>query len=428
MIVMDLTRIKDEIPKEVEVWCQEHASKTSFTYCAWLEYHRGEIVERIFGSRHYKAGVKIREIMRDCTGKSGLIVRDLLYRHMCGYIPVFEAKDIYDRACGWGIKIFSSDDFGKWIKPDDHIGVSFTYINSDMLFSIPEFKYCGYSGGGVTSYLDAYRKDHSVEMFGKMGLSLSPVLMRKAKTDGKFRRFLYENRVAIQKHGVTAAMYAYKHNVDVESARMTCYLKRQLDMLAASRFPEIRGTDLDRQKVLDYVDFNDINYASYDDYLKCCKALRLDLSDTKVVYPNDFERMHDLRAAEYSSLEAKRDKKRRAKLYRDFKKKVAEYKPLEQYGEKYAIICPTGVEDLIREGNALSHCVGKMGYDKKVVDGVSIIMFVREADKLNTPFVTVEYRIDRKVLAQCYGYKDSRPNEDVLAYCNAWAKTVQTGE
>ena len=82
------------------------------------------------------------------------------------------------------------------------------------------------------------------------------------------------------------------------------------------------------------------------------------------------------------------------------------------------------ISDLKREGEVLKHCVGRMGYDKKVIDGVSIIMFCRKNDNLDEPYVTVEYRLDRKALNQCYGYKDSKPDADVLDFVNEWAKQL----
>lgn len=427
MIAMNLMEISvEEIPEAVRVWCEKNSSRTGFCFGSYLEYIDGEIVERTFATRHYKKGVKIHEVMRDCTGNSSsFIIRDLMYTRMGGYIPIFEAVDRYTHLSGYGFKVFDKKEFEKWYHPDFAVGIGVGYINPEIIFTIPEFKYCGYSCGGVISYLNAYRKDKSVEFFGKMGLYLSPVLIRKAKADGKFRRFLWENHNAIALYGVQAALYAYKTGCNVEEARRICYLKNKLDRCVFTRIPEICGTKLNRQRVKDYVDSNNINYESYNDYLKCCLSLKLDIYDTKVAFPNDFKRMHDLRASEYASFEAKKDRKKRAKLYRDFRTKAKEYKALESKNERYAIVCPTDISDLIREGAVLSHCVGKMGYDKKVVDGVSIIMFIREVDRPNVPFVTLEYRIDRKALSQCYGYKDSKPAPDVIAFAEEWANGVK---
>lgn len=428
MISMDLKKIKvEKFPKRVLEFCEKTASNTSSKFCAYLEHIDGEIVERSFGYRMYKKnGLRITEVLRCATGSgSSTIVRNLVYASTAGYIPVWSAEDKYGGQNGWRYKVFSKEDFDKWEKAGAHIGFSYVTINPEMIFEIPEFKYCGYSGGGVINYINAYRKDKSVEFFGKMGLSLSSVLMKKAKSDGKFRRFLLENHNAIALYGTQAALFSYKHGVTVEEARRACFTKNRLDRTVAYRIPEIRGTSIDRQRVLDYVDGHDINYASYNDYLKCLKSLKINLFDTKNVFPNDFTRMHDLRTAEYAANEAKKDRRKRAKLYRDFRKAGEAAKEYEVQGEEYVIIVPTDVRQLVDEGKFLSHCVGRMGYDKKMADGVSIIAFVRKKDEINVPFVTVEYRVDRQALAQCYGYKDSKPADDVIKFCEDWSEMVK---
>ena len=131
-----------------------------------------------------------------------------------------------------------------------------------------------------------------------------------------------------------------------------------------------------------------------------------------------------MRIDEYAAQEAKVDRTKRAELYEAFTRKGQEYKPLEYSDGTYSLICPTDISELVREGEYLKHCVGKMGYDKKVVDGKSIIMFVRKCDDITVPHATVEYRIDRKTVSQCYGYSDSKPADDVVSFVNTWAMSV----
>ena len=186
----------------------------------------------------------------------------------------------------------------------------------------------------------------------------------------------------------------------------------------------MKGTKIDRARLLDYVGKSNIDYALYNDYLKALKALGYDLADTKNIYPHDFMAMHDLRTDEYEAYMAKLDRKKRAKLYRDFRRASKDARSFEQVGEVYSIIVPSDIAALKREGKALDHCVGRMGYDKKMADGISLIMFVRENTAPDTPYVTVEYRLDRNALNQCYGYHDSKPSEEVIAFVNEWADKV----
>ena len=66
-----------------------------------------------------------------------------------------------------------------------------------------------------------------------------------------------------------------------------------------------------------------------------------------------------------------------------------------------------------------------MGYDKKVVDGKSIIAFVRIVDKQDKPYVTVEYDIKKRRIVQCYGDHDSNPGEEVKKFTDKWEEYVR---
>ena len=424
---MDLRNVRGlDIPQEVKEWCEEKVDNHK-CFVSFLEYVDGEILERVFASRRYKGkGLAITEIYRDSTGVTAPVYKNLTYSKMAGYTPVFKPEDRYQYQGGWRFMVFSKDDFDQWDSPIMPMNFGRVYINTDLLKTISEFKYCGYSGGDLITYLNNYRKDNSIEMFGKMGLPLSPILINKAKNDKQFRRFLWEHDNEIAIYGIQAALYAYKHNKSIVESRRICFVKNQNDRLCAKLVPEVKGTNIDRTKLLDYLEsIGDEQGNLYDDYLRAIKALKLDLNDTKNIYPKEFHRMHDLRAAEYASYMAKQDEKRRAKLYKDFAEKCKEYQVFAYTGQKYSIIIPTVVPDLVKEGNALSHCVGRMGYDKKVAEGVSLIAFVRKNEELDKPFVTVEYRFDEKKLRQCYGESDSKPAQEVIFFVDEWVKYLQ---
>ena len=226
---MDLRKIRvNPLPKEVEDWCNEHSLTTTTKFVAYLQYIRGEMVERTFATRVGKGKIRITEVMRHATGKHTPIVRNLISGGMSGYRAVYKAEDYVIRSWGYPITVFSKSDFNIWFPLAGAVGFGYVTINPQAIFTADEFKYCGYTTGSVISYLNAYRKDKNVEFFGKMGLQLSPKLMNKAKKDGKFRRFLWDNHNAIALFGVQAGLYAYKNNITVEEARRACYEKNKL--------------------------------------------------------------------------------------------------------------------------------------------------------------------------------------------------------
>ena len=64
----------------------------------------------------------------------------------------------------------------------------------------------------------------------------------------------------------------------------------------------------------------------------------------------------------------------------------------------------------------MHHCVGRFNYDQKFVREESLIFFIRTKEYPDTPFVTVEYSPSLKAVLQCYGDRDSKPDDSVLHY------------
>ena len=109
----------------------------------------------------------------------------------------------------------------------------------------------------------------------------------------------------------------------------------------------------------------------------------------------------------------------RKELYAKFALIAEKYQPLQKDGkDAFVVLIARSPQDLIREGEALDHCVGRMNYDQKFAREESLIFFVRNAKEPDTPFVTVEYSLERKKILQCYGKHDHRPTDDVLEFVN----------
>ena len=90
-------------------------------------------------------------------------------------------------------------------------------------------------------------------------------------------------------------------------------------------------------------------------------------------------------------------------------------------GEKFHILLAKSKKELVKEGEILQHCVGRMDYDKRIIEGRSLVCFVREANALDVPFVTIEYSLLKNQVVQCYGKGDTKPNEDVMHFVdNVW--------
>ena len=425
---MNIAELKNDanfirIPAAVMEYIEGEATAIN-QYVAWLEVIGADVIQRMFACRRYKGELQWTEVERQSVLSEGTVRRNIYETEMSGYRPVFEKTEVNGTYYGYPTTRFLKSWYNQWDYMEKPMGICYRLLNRDVLKSSDEFMYSGYEGscGDCISYLKMYKENPKVEYFGRLGLVPKKSLLKKAEKDKQFVRFLIKNAPEINRHyyGPEAVLYAYKNKMSIKTAENELWLKREarkilgktvtssgIDILAAYRWARER---------------HDIAMYSYRDYLEACIALGLNMQDTKVLYPRDFHRMHDLRINQYDSEKAKLERKEREKLKRDFEKTAKKYIPYECNGEKYAIVIPTSPADLRHEGKMLSHCVGRMGYDKKMAKGETVIAFVRKVEAKEDPFVTVEFKGEN--VLQCYGDHDSTPAADVREFVEKWVKNT----
>lgn len=392
---------------------------TSSSYVGWLQRIDDDVILRIWAYRRTKKyGLEYREVIRATPHNEGLICRDMYLPYASGYRVVYKPGRAKSNSWyGYNYYDYDESDFGKWDWMPK-IGIRYNILNLDVLKDT-QYKYCGYSGiGDFLNYIRLWIKYPETEYLGKMGIRPSVKLLQKAKKDKGFAKYLKKVSESDDKwYGVNTMIFAYDNGVSLENADKFCY-----EMASARRkmrgMTSIQQAELDYKKVLQYCDKQKCTLYAYDDYIRACIGIGLDLNDTKNSFPKEFRRMHDLRINQWSSKQTKGKSK-------EFKKAAKLYKKFEISNKKYTILIPDGIRDLQKEGKELDHCVGKMGYDKKMIKGISFIAFVRESKKPDVPFVTVEYGIQDKKVLQCYGYHDSKPEQEVIDFVDDWGKKVK---
>ena len=143
------------------------------------------------------------------------------------------------------------------------------------------------------------------------------------------------------------------------------------------------------------------------------------MSQDKNRLPHNFKRWHDIRIDEYRTAKALKDKQEREELYAKFASIAEKYLPLQRDKDNtYVVVIAKSPADLINEGEILHHCVGRMNYDQRFIREESLIFFIRDKNTPDIPFVTIEYSLKQHKVLQCYGDKDSKPNEQVLNFVN----------
>lgn len=344
----------------------------------------------------------------------------------------------YNNFMGMGYKVGWYDQFlyntkkqfedGKWYSADrKYYNPYSTLVNANYLNRFPKYKYSAYKlycGKCILQYLRVYEKYPQTELLLKAGLSsylaTKISLLKKLQKDKEFRKWIMENINDMKDsfYSVNAILSAYKNKTSILKAqRIDQWLNELKRSYVYKDLAPLIGKEW--EKFYDYINTQNITYYSYNDYASACNYLNLDMSLPKNLYPKDFKRWHDIRIDEYHTAKALNDAEEKRKYMVKFIDVAKKYMPLQRnMKEPFICIIAKSPDDLVKEGEFLQHCVGRMNYDQRVAKEQSLIFFIRKLSEPDKPFVTVEYSLENHKVLQCHGKNNSKPDNDVLDFIN----------
>ena len=149
------------------------------------------------------------------------------------------------------------------------------------------------------------------------------------------------------------------------------------------------------------------------DYLRMLRDSGCDLTDSKLIFTHSLKREHD-------KVTRKLEQIKDEKLVADFEQKAIDNDWLEYKGKKLSAVIPHSLEELYEEGRKLSHCVGS--YAKSIVDGSSVIVFLRKNVKPDVPYCTVELRENKIVQVRGWDNCEGISFPDIRGFLKIWAE------
>ncbi len=421
---MKIEKIKP-IPKYIAKKIIAIDKKRDLTYnqkrfYAYFTKNDGELVKITVAARRYQGQIHLKQVAVHGIESNVCFAKDIV----CHYIAGFSV--------GWydmGLtKHPTWYEDGVWYEytPEKAFDPYAILINVDYITTLPEFKYSAvelYAYENTLKYLRTYRQYPEVEFLTKLGLSriaLSKQILKLARESKPFRKWLGKNRLMLkfEPYDIKVIIDAFKTKKDIRALQQL-HNKRK-DFNHASSLKNLRAfVKGETDKFIAYIEKQNTNFYSYNDYKQACEYLEIDMTEDKNRYPHDFKRWHDIRIDEYHTAKALKDEQERKELYDKFAAVASKYLGLEYIKKSvYIAIIAQKPSDLINEGNTLHHCVGRMGYDQKFAREESLIFFIRMKDSPDVPLVTVEYSPSEKKVLQCYGDNDSKPNIDILNFVN----------
>lgn len=407
-------------------------------FYSYLTKNDGELVKvtcavKVYKNKWYCKQVAVHGLHSDIA-----FVHDMEYAYMGGY-----KVDFYDQ----GMRQSSSPAWyakGKWYEcKDQYYNPTFApIVNLDYVKKYPEFMYSAceqYAGDDLLDYLRTYEKYPIAEMLVKLGLSryaLSKQILEQATKDKAFRKYLGRNRDILSSNKqfyVSTILSAYKQNKSLEILQEFEYFKKELanNRFYANFHASFKG---EADRLFNYLIKQKTNLTLYRDYFSACRELGLDMTLNINRYPHDFTHFHDMRIDEMRRARAIKDEQRRKEIEEE-NKHLAEnfatiankYMPLQSIADgTYIVVIAQSPSELVREGEALHHCVGKLGYDRKQAREQSLIFFVRSATDTQTPLATIEYDPKRNKILQFYADHNTKPDQAITDYVNnVWLPSAQ---
>lgn len=151
----------------------------------------------------------------------------------------------------------------------------------------------------------------------------------------------------------------------------------------------------------------------YLDYLDMKENMGYDISDSVIQYPKDLAAAHRNVVNEFNTKVAEKRAQEKDKQYPEIKKKYRSLKAKYYYESGDYIIRPAkSAGEIVTEGRVLHHCVGGDGYLSGHNAGRAIILFLREKENPETPYITIE--ITGNVIKQWYGAYDKKPDKEKI--------------
>lgn len=173
------------------------------------------------------------------------------------------------------------------------------------------------------------------------------------------------------------------------------------------------------------------NWVTWQDALRMEAFVGNNIEHEDVLMPKDLDARHD-ELVVLEQRERERQKMQEEETARTYyKKRRRELERKYAYSDGVmSIIVPENEKEIEAEGAALKHCVA--GYADRHIRGVKTILFLRWADDIHTPYVTIEVDSFGEIV-QIHGWRNevsgltAKPREIHGEFLDEWLAWIQAG-
>lgn len=166
---------------------------------------------------------------------------------------------------------------------------------------------------------------------------------------------------------------------------------------------------------------------TWADYLSMAQRLNMDTSDAIIYRCKKLRQRHYELVERFASKEVAIQAAEYAEKYAHVDEICKSLKAKYEYaGDTYTVLAPACIEEIINEGRALVHCVGKSErYFERVETHEAYVLFLRKTEEPDKPYYTLEIEPGGTIRQKRTMY--DRQNEDIKdaeKFLRTWQKEI----
>ncbi|HFI0157858.1 TPA: PcfJ domain-containing protein [Streptococcus suis] len=276
----------------------------------------------------------------------------------------------------------------------------------EQLQTVSELRYIKFDRIGYHQIERLYKYRYEIEFAQKIGANrlADEIMFPYAFTRLGFkktvdmrtlnRRWLQKNKQFFKNSDRSFSEFELARRIGQRNGKLVLGIEKYLDYHDIKHIPAGVGIN----KFQNWVIKNRIDFHEYKDYLNTLAEMGLSPEGDAMIVPKDFDAMHRHIVELYNQFREEQRRLQRAeqdRAQREREKQLeAEFKRRDAFDMTlagYTFHVPSRVAELIYEGKKLHHCVSS--YTEKHLKGKTMIVFVRLANKPNTPLYTLEVNL-----------------------------------
>lgn len=192
------------------------------------------------------------------------------------------------------------------------------------------------------------------------------------------------------------------------------------------RLVQIRNY-LVRQSIEQKLKIDDV-LITWKDYLSMADRLQLNTNDEIIFKVHKLKQRHDELIQRCKEKAVSLQAERLSKKYPQVNQIYQTLKKYSYHGEEYSIVVPSGIEDIMIDGNRLNHCTATIErYWERIERHESYILFLRRSGKVDVPYYTLEVEPNGTIRQKRTDF--DRQNSDIKAaseFLKEWQKAISS--